>query len=327
MKNSIFKVLGALAVLSFILACVMHYGFPYSKGAYILALPFALIGSGLRWLSLWSAFGNVLAFVFYIGLSLIPLVFLLYQRKTKGRKKADVILLLITLYNFFFFYFLVNPVTVTDRYFSFPGGASVIPTLRMTLVVFYAALWIGYLLVYMTETVTVSPSYNSSEALNRLLRKLLLAAAVLYTIIFFYFNSIVMLLSVDKAITDKVSATAQIFPVADYILSGIPVVFTIIIFLYGAMLLKAMTGEHLQEEENMAAIRLGEAGKKCIYATVCCNILSNALQLLLAKQLNNIAFQADLSSLFPLVIAIFSMILAAYFKEAKELKESDELFI
>lgn len=320
------KILGAVAILSFILACVMHYGFSIENGAYLLALPFDLIGKGLEYLSLHSAVGNIIAFLLYFGISLIPMAFLIDGRRKGKKKKADIILLLITAYDFFLLYFFINPVTTTDIFFSYQAGAEAIPTLKVILVIFYISLWLGYLFIRFTETVMSPASYHGSLYMNKLLKVLLLTGAVFYTVLFFYYNTVEMLMAIDKAAAEKFSGAAQIYPAVDYLLSGIPIVFTVLIFVEGARLLDAMIKEHLQEEENKAAINLGEAGKRCIYAAVSCNILSNVLQLLLAKQLNNINFSANLS-FFPLIIALLSMILAAYFKEAWELKENDELFI
>ncbi|SHO44521.1 hypothetical protein [Anaerocolumna xylanovorans] len=324
--NSIRKGLVLAAILSFVLACVMHYGFSVENGAYLLALPFDLTGKGLILLSLHSALGNVVAFILYFGISLIPMVFLIVRRRKGKKNKADIILFLITAYNFFLFYFFINPVTMTDKFFSYQAGLEMIPTLKAILVVFYISLWLGYLFICITERIMSPSSYHSSLYMNKLLKAFLLAGAVFYTVLFFYYYTIEMFIAIDKAAIEKFSETARIYPILDYILAGIPVVFTVLIFLEGANLLDAMKKEHLQEEENKAAINLGEAGKRCIYATVSCNILSNVIQLLLAKQLNNINFSANIS-FFPLVTALLSMILAAYFKEAWELKENDELFI
>lgn len=324
--NTIRKALVITAILSFALAGILYYGFSFENGAYILVLPFNLIGKGLRSMSFGSAAGNVLAFILYFGISLIPMVFLLIGR-IKGRKrKADVLLLLITAYHFFLLYFFINPITVTEKFFSYQESAGFIPTLKVTLVIFYSGLWVGYLFIYFAEAVFLPSSYQNSLSLNRLLKRLLLAGAGLYTVLFFYYDTVRMFFAIGKAAREGFSKTAQVYPAVDYLLSGIPVVFTVLVFLYGAELLNAMKKEHLKEEENKAAINLGEAGRRCIYATVGCNILSNVLQLLLGKQLNNINFTVNIS-LFPLITALFSMILAVYFKEAGELKENDELFI
>lgn len=314
------------AILSFVLACIVFYGFSFEDGAYLLILPFNLLGRGLGRLSFHSAFTNVVAFILYFGLSLIPLVFLLVNRKRGKKNKADIILLLITAYQFYLVYFFINPVTMTGRFFSYTDNTEMLPALKVSLVVFYISLWLGYLFIRFAEAAFLPASYHKSLSMNGLLKKLLLAGAGFYTVLYFYYNTVKMFQAIEKAAGEAFSQTAQIYPLIDYILSGIPVVFSVMIFLSGAELADAMKKEHLTEEEKKAAINLGEAGKRCIYATVGCNILFNVLQLLLAKQLNNIIFTVNIS-FFPLITALFSMILASYFKEAKELKENDELFI
>lgn len=323
MKN-IHKNLVLIALLSVVVAVILFYGLDYQNGIYLLALPFDLLGKGIRWLSLHSAAGNIGAFILYFGLSLFPMAILFVRRKK--REKADWILLLITLYHFFFLYFLINPGVTAARFYPKGTEWDMVSVLRVMLTVFYISLWGGYVFLRLTETVFAPAVYQKSISMNRLLRKLLLISAYLYVVLFFYNNTVKMFHDTGAAIKAQADTGACVYPGIGYLLTGIPVVFTVLIFLYGARLLEAMETGHLKEDENKAAVRLGEAGRHCIYATVICNLISNILQLFMAKQLNNINLTADISFL-PLITALFSMILSAYFKEAEELKENDELFI
>lgn len=314
------------AIVSVVVAAIMFYVFSYQNGIFLLALPFELLGKGLRWLSLYSAVGNIVAIIFYVIISALPLSILFHNISKGINRKADYMLLLITLYHFFFLYSMVNPGLIAAKFYSGKLDNEMLLTLAATLTIFYLSLWAGYIFLRLTESVFTPGAYHKSLPLNRLLKKLLLTGAYLYIILFFYNYSVKMFRTIGIASGEQSFSTSLSYPIMDYVLTGIPVIYTVLILIYGARLLEVMETDHLKEEENIAAIRLGEAGRYCIYATVICNIASNTLQLILAKQLHNINMSVNISFL-PLIVAFFSMILSTYFKEAEKLKNNDELFI
>lgn len=70
-----------------------------------LALPFTLLGAGLRWLSLSGTVGNLLSLALYAGVCLIPV--LLWWKS--GRKAEDWLLALLSFVLVFVLYLMVNP--------------------------------------------------------------------------------------------------------------------------------------------------------------------------------------------------------------------------
>ncbi len=103
MKNNAVKIFAvlAIAVLLVIGAAVLGIG----DGVAVLALPFTLLGKGLRLLSLSGTAGNVGAILLYILLCLSPLLLMI----GKKRKKKDILLLICSGVLFHVLYYAVNP--------------------------------------------------------------------------------------------------------------------------------------------------------------------------------------------------------------------------
>ena len=75
----------------------------------IMYLPFELIGKGLRVLSLSSAIGNVIAIIIYAAISMIPAIYIIYQRKRGRTQKEDILLVAFTGLLFYSLYMFINP--------------------------------------------------------------------------------------------------------------------------------------------------------------------------------------------------------------------------
>mgnify|MGYP000585668477 CR=1 FL=1 len=88
MKSNINKLILIEVIAGILFAFIASKILHMTAALQIMYLPFELIGKGLRFLSLSSAIGNVIAIIIYAVISMIPAIYIIYQRK-RGRTQKE----------------------------------------------------------------------------------------------------------------------------------------------------------------------------------------------------------------------------------------------
>ena len=96
MKSNINKLILIEVIAGILLAFIASKILHMTEALQIMYLPFELIGKGLRFLSLSSAIGNVIAIIIYVAISMIPAIYVIYQRKRGRTHKEDILLVAFT---------------------------------------------------------------------------------------------------------------------------------------------------------------------------------------------------------------------------------------
>lgn len=328
------------SILSICLAIIMFYIVKSQNSLELLNIPFDWIGNTLRWLSLSSSIGNVIAFVCYIALSVSPIIYLITIRRKEGVQKVDLFLIALSIYLFLILYEFINQGLMLNHVPQVLNNTSVLPVIKLALAIIFYSLFLGYLIIRMLGALIKENIDDHMQFLCLGLQKILLALAAVYTLFIGYFVTFQMFSSLNhhavKASTNPpyFNPTAlssnvmldQLMVILTYLFQCLPIVYSILILINGIKLLKVMTSHHMKEEEFIAATHLSVISKKAVYATVFSNLVLNLIQLLLMNHLSDASFQLEII-LSPLIISFGAMILSSYFKEAKELQEVNEMII
>lgn len=312
-------------ILSAILAFLMFFPGKVSNGIFLLSMPFEMTGAALRWLSLGSETGNMIAFSIYTILSLVPVFHMVKKIRKSSRNKADLILPVISGYCFYMIYEFVNPGLLFKRLPAIPADSSSLAYQKLSLSIIFYSLCIGYAVLRLTGTLAAAERQDKSHYLCRGLEKILLLVSVLYTFLLGYFATFQLLMNLRKNTAEARSAINLIFVFIRYILQNLPVFFTILILVSGIALLKALASNE-PGSEIAAANELGLKSRRAVYVTAVSNILLNFLQFILSSRLHDTDFNLEFS-LFPLIIAFSAMILSGYFRKTKEIYEDNGLII
>lgn len=338
------KKLGRLLILEAIvsigLAFLMYYVAVLTSHMELLYLPFDWLGKVLRWLSLSSNVGNMLALLFYGMLCLSPLLYLFFRKVRAGFQKVDLLLPVISLFSFYLLYHYINPGLMLKWAPQGLSDPSCLGMIKLAFAIIFYSLWLTYFMLRMLVTLTSVEEGTYQQHLNKRLQLILEALSALYTFLYGYFATFELLSALDKYSAksgDDLHLTTfmplqggsglnQFVAVLNYILRGLPVVFAIYILVTGVHLIEEMTSHHMEAEEYQAAAKLSRAGRNAVYVTVFCNLILNIFQFFLSNQLTDTEFNLNIT-LFPLIIAFGAMILAGYFKETKELHEDNEMII
>lgn len=321
------KNLITLGILSTLLAVLMYFPFKHDNAIYILIVPFDCIVMGLRWLSLSSVAGNILALGCYLLLSLLPVLYLILKRRKAGLRKADLLLPVISVYLFFMLYEFINPGLMLKRIPELPADNDMLPILKLSFAITFYSFVIGYLILRMLGNLSYKNSLGKLDFLCHQLKRILVIFSVVLTFLLCYSTPIQIFSElkqnsqlINKGIIDT------LFIILCALLKVLPAITSIIILIFAIKLLNAIINDHLQEEEILAASRLSFVSKTAVYITVICNIVINTAQFLFSKMLSDTNYNLEFSW-FPLVVAFLAMILAGYFKETKEIYDDNEMII
>ena len=83
MKSNINKLILIEVIAGILFAFIASKILHMTAALQIMYLPFELIGKGLRFLSLSSAIGNVIAIIIYAAISMIPAIYIIYQTQRR----------------------------------------------------------------------------------------------------------------------------------------------------------------------------------------------------------------------------------------------------
>lgn len=296
----------------------------------LLAFPFAQVGAGLRALSLLGGAWNVLAIVLYAALSLLPAIcFAALCRKRKPFAE-DGLLILTSLTLFGILWAAVNPAWLARNW---PAGR----TLGISMLggVFYSEI-IAYAVLRLLRVSAAA----DAKALRRYVRWMLalLGAAFVYGA---FGGGVQTLLTALEQLQAGNTADAlhmepggsagagllwtQAALVVRYLVDASSSLLSIRVILEALRLLAAQDSGNMELASECASKIAGKSAQALRFALLS-GLAVNLLQVLLAKQLRNIALDVSLP-LGSVMLCLAALLLARLMQENRKLREDNDLFI
>ena len=306
-------------LLAFITSKILHM----TAALQIMYLPFELIGKGLRFLSLSSVIGNVIAIIIYAAISLIPAIYVVYQRKTGTNRKEDILLIAFTGLLFYSLYMFINPGLMYQR---MPEISSMDQTSLIAMKIIYAfiiySVVIMWLIMRAIRFLGDDSQKNWKSRLYFGMKALIVALASYYTILITYAKTFELLHKGGNKLQNISSAQC-----VKSVLQLLPIVFTVLLFINIIHVVKAIE-DHKEEKQMMTVARLASVAKVTAVVTVISDFILNFYQFLLGATLQNVnvTFAPDVS-MEAVIIAFGALIFYEYFKRTKQLKEENDQFI
>ena len=305
--------------LAFIASKILHL----TAALQIMYLPFELIGKGLRFLSLSSAIGNVIAIIIYAVISLIPVIYVIYQRKTGIKRKEDILLIAFTGLLFYSLYMFINPGLMYQR---MPEIFSMDHTSLIAMKIIYAFIIYSVLIMWLImKAIRFLGDDSQKNWKSRLyfgMKGLIAVLVSYYTLLITYAKTFELLHKSGDKLKDI--SSVEWFK---SILQLLPIIFTILLFINIIHVVKAIE-DHKEKQQMTAVARLANVAKMTAVVTVISDFVLNFYQFLLGASLQNVnvTFSPDVS-MEPLIIAFGALIFHEYFKRTKQLKEENDQFI
>ncbi|MCI8376103.1 MAG: hypothetical protein HFI29_11815 [Lachnospiraceae bacterium] len=287
------------------------------------------ISTALRTLSLSGSAGNVLAFLLYTLISLLPLFLpgLWLWRRKRRLWGADLLLPLLSAYTFYLLYVFINPALFYARMPKGLKGEAGLPCLKAV----YAGLWLSMLLSWLVLTwirvLSDEEILDRKEFLYRGMRGLLTASiAILGAALLYSTGRELMGRLGELAVNSGKTETDLAFALLRTACAFLPSCIFLGILWQMKRLLKAMEAEPFGEEELREARRLARVSRTGVMMSVLTALTWNGALFFFAGSLSYVDYRWEIS-FFPLLAAFGSLILARYLREAGELRRENEMII
>ena len=271
----------------------------------------------------------MLAWILYLFFSLLPVwapgLWMWKRRQKPGR--ADILLILLSMYTFYLLYAFINPGLLGARLPSELGMEEMLFYIKAV----YGGLWLSLLFSWLL--LTWIRSLNDREILDR--KKFLYRGMHLLLAVSILVSAAELLYSVG---TSLAGALAQIR--ANEAGTGMDLVFAFLragaallssgflpVILYRIQrLLRALEAGPFEAGELKEARGLADVSRMAVTASILGSLIWNGGLFLCSRQLTHVDYQWEFS-LFPLLAAFGSLILARYLREAGELHRDNEMII
>ena len=282
----------------------------------IITFPFVQIANGLRYLSLSSGVGNIIAIILHTAFCLLPMVLFVIQWAKHKLCYTDAILPLTTILLFIAMYQLINPALIN----------MVIATKALPCITIYSLIC-TYLILKLIQLFQGKNIEKLCRYLSTLLWvvNILLAYCAIFSATVKFTQSIQALQSANSGNTGGLGLT-YLFLFLGMIVEIIPMIATIAVVLFSIRLVKYFGIDQYSEETVMSANKLSCVCKISLIVTVLSTMVFNLLQYAFASQLRQINSNINipiLSLVFVLAVLVFSQIISA----SKALKDDNDSII
>ena len=317
MKSNINKLILIEVIAGILFAFIASKILHMTAALQIMYLPFELIGKGLRFLSLSSAIGNVIAIIIYAVISMIPAIYIIYQRKRGRTQKEDILLVAFTGLLFYSMYMFIKKM---PDIFSMDQNSLIVMKIIYAFIIY--SVLIMWLIMKAIRFLGDDSQKNWKSRLYFGMKGLIAALVSYYTLLITYAKTFELLHKSENKL-QNVSSIVWFKSV----LQLLPIIMTILLFINIIHVVKAIE-DHKEEQQMMTVARLASVAKVTAVVTVISDFILNFYQFLLGATLQNVnvTFAPDVS-MEPLIIAFGALIFHEYFKRTKQLKEENDQFI
>lgn len=322
MRNKLFVIALIVEAAVCLVAALVWGGGDATGYLAVSQFPFALLGLGLRSLSLSGTAGNIAAFALYVAVCALPLVFVTLRIKNRTFRAEDWLLVVMSAFAFYMMYMMINPayLRLVPSYIADDMGKAVLGG------TFYSLL-IGWLVLKLMR----KADGTGTDALLRALRLLLAVAAVIavFSISFAGVAEVkAKLAAIQSGNTDpsvRLGLT-NFFVLLRYVLTQLPVFMGLLIFLMSMRLCGHLLTDRYGEDAVTSAQKLAAFSKTAVSVMLLSCIALNLLQIIFAGSLVSADFLTSLP-LDSIIVAMAALLLARYFAKSRVLAQDNQLFI
>lgn len=281
----------------------------------VAAIPFTLLGKGLRALSLSGSAGNTAAIVIYATVCMLPLALVLKKKKDR----EDWLLILCSVMLFYVLYLMINPGLMPKGMSSDVGSVILSGTVYSIFI-----SWGILKLLRKGETMEKDSGYNA-------LRILLGACAALYIMAGFgigagELKSEIEAVRAGNTMPGQNLVDTYIFLFLIFAVQALEYTLDACLMVFGIELIKELELDPYSESCVFIAEALSKKSRVYLTTILLSNVALNVAQLLDSSRLNNIDATVRIP-VFSVALCLGCVALTRLLGQGKELKEENDLYI
>ena len=289
----------------------------------IVTWPFKPIANGLRWLSLRGEIENILAWIIYIGICLLPIIYLMIRLTKKVASRGDILLVIVSILMFINIYYAINPGLVAGV--LAPEGLIESGVFAVSSVIYTV------LLAYVFFRLLGRYQESGTQSLIGSL-KVLLTMMASFTVIVL---TIVIPGSIMKEIQVVMEANAgyyegfglnNAFIVIRELNRIVPFVYELVILGVAYDFMSAFAEDPYCSETIVIAEKLEITCKNAIVWTLLVSVGTNVLQLFFNARILTSHYDINIS-FTSLLFLLVVMLLVKHFRDTAVIKEENDLFV
>jgi len=280
----------------------------------LLAMPFTLLGKGLRLLSLSGKAGNAAAIALYCVVSLLPLLLLLGRRLTA----ADALLPGCAALLFYVLYLMINP-GLRPAVLYGPVGDQILSGAVWSLLLSWG------LLRFLRRSDTLS-SRRLYRALHLLVRLCMCIFAASVAAAFSGARETVRAIADANTMPGLRLNLTYGFVYLQFAVTALEYILDCVVLQQCVTLLHCLQADAYSESTCLAASKVSHRCRQALYWTVLSSAALNVGQLIFASRLHNLAASFHIPVL-SITLLVALLVLTRLLEQGKQLKEDNDLFI
>lgn len=310
------KTLMKLSILAICSALVFLFA-PGNGGSILIvaAIPFTLLGKGLRALSLSGSAGNIAAIVIYATICMLPLALVLKKKKDR----EDWMLILGSAMLFYVLYLMINPGLMPKGMSSDVGS-----------VIFSGTVYSIFISWGILKQLRKGENMKKDSGYNAL-RVLLGACAALYIVAGFGIGAGELKAEIEavragNTMPGQNLVDTYIFLFLIFAVQALEYTLDACLMIYGIALIKELELDPYSESSVTIAGALSKKTQVYLTTILLSNMALNVAQLLAASRLYNIDATVRIP-VFSVALCLGCTALTRLIGQGKEIKEENDLYI
>ena len=278
---------------------------------FALSYPFALLADFLRWMSLEGALLNVVAFILYLTVGLIPLAFLVFQRR--NLLNAGM-LGLISLSLFVGVYFMINPHLLYEG----SAGIALIERGHEMFDLAFAFIIYALILIFLfLKALSAEP-----DTMRKYLSGLFYGFIGLFTV----FTGVSVMPAIIWALTESGEAAVIVLNSLYLVYTaGVFALFVLMLFV-GKVFILSLLDQTFSQDTYQASIKVFRWSKTLIMTTLVAQVVFNGYQIVFARILRDIHFTLDIP-LVSLLVAFMFLGMSHYTRNVLKMNDDHKMVI
>ena len=281
----------------------------------VITHPLILLGEGLRNLSLSGNVGNIIAIILYVGICVLPLIFVI----RKKWRKENLLLPVLSGTLAYGLYYLINPGLMSDYVAGEIGSELCIYAIYSVLVA-----WIVLRVSSICEN-------NSGKSIYRVLKVGMLVWMVMM-VGFTLPAEVKNLVKQVKALQESnigigmdLSATYGVYGLR-FVIAMVELTVILITLFLASRMFGTLEKESFSDGAKKKAEKMTTWCKRGLVIIVLADVIKNVVQLLLYKALYDIRIELKLP-LLEITILLVTMALCRLLGQGKKLKDDNDMFV